>query len=457
MSEEQSENDDRDPLSEIQRLLSEMLSGSGSFDPETFANAAGIPMDAAMLQGLFSSMQQAMQNPGQAIDWSLTRRIALDEAAKATGDADPAPALRAFPVATLWLDEVTEIGATADAPRTLTPTEWVQQSIDAWISLTAPIATHISRALTDSLSSQMPEEMRSSMAGLTPMLQSVAGALFATQLGQIIGKLSTEVWAAGDVGIPLMSGAGKEGGALVPHGVAAFAEGLDQDLEAVTLYLAVRELAHARLFRHARWLSLNLMSAIGEFASEMSINTLQLEDLAENFDPSDHDAMQQLVSSGAFIPPKTAEQEAAHARIELLLALVEGWVDVVTEEAVSRLPGSEAIAEMVRRRRATGGPSEQAFSTLVGLELRPRRLRDAAALFRLVAERGGNGQRDALWAHPDVLPTLEELDHPARLLERLGLAGEQPVSAPTDEMDQELQQLLDGHFDNPNNDLPNNT
>ncbi|MDQ6873969.1 MAG: zinc-dependent metalloprotease, partial [Actinomycetota bacterium] len=60
-----------------------------------------------------------------------------------------------------------------------------------------------------------------------------------------------------------------------------------------------------------------------------------------------------------------------------------------------------------------GGPAEQTFATLVGLELRPRRLREAATLWAVVAERGGTTARDALWGHPDLLPGAGDLDDPA--------------------------------------------
>lgn len=436
-----------DALRDLQRILNEMLSGgtaSAGFDPAAFAKAAGLPGDPGALQGLFANLQQAMQHPSNEIDWSVARRIALDVAAQGSPATDPTAAQRAFPVAALWLDETTEVGATADAPRTITRIEWVQQTIDTWIGLAEPVAESIARALTDALGTQLPEQLQDSLGGLEPMLRSVGGALFATQLGQVIGKLSQEVAAGGDAGIPLFEGPSREGGVLIPSGVAAFAEGLEQDAEAVTLYLAVRELAHARLFRHARWLRLSLVTAVTDYARGTSINTIRIEELAHDFDPSDAEAMQQLVSSGALIPPKTPEQEAAHERLETMLALIEGWVDIVTESAVSRLPGSEAIAEMVSRRRAVGGPAEHAFSTLVGLELRPRRMREAAALWRLVEDRGGVERRDALWAHPDLLPTTDELDHPARLLERLGLAGATPESAPSDDFDRELAALLDG-------------
>ena len=432
---------------ELQRILREMLSGQGmpegGLDPKMFAGAAGLPADPAALQRLFATLRGAMEHQSEGIDWSTARATAI-QAATNTPSGDPAPAERAFPVASLWLDEATTLGTTQDAPRTLTRIEWVQQSIDTWISLAEPVAESVSEALIGAMESQLPEELRSGMmqqAG--PMMRSVGGALFAMQLGAIVGQLSGEVVSAGDVGIPLLSGHGREGGALIPSGVAAFAAGLEQDLEAVTLYLAVRELAHARLFRHTKWLRLHLLTAITDYARGISIDTERIDDVARDFDPSHPEELQSLLSSGALIPPKTPAQEAAHERLETILALIEGWVDVVTHAATSRLPGSTAIGEMVRRRRATGGPAERAFSALAGLELRPRRLREAAALWRLVEEQSDVSRRDGLWAHPDLLPTSDEINDPQLLLARLEIGGH---AREPDPFDDDLQRLLSGDF-----------
>jgi len=103
----------------------------------------------------------------------------------------------------------------------------------------------------------------------------------------------------------------------------------------------------------------------------------------------------------------------ALARLETALALVEGWVaTVVSAAAESRLVHGAALAEAIRRRRATGGPSERTFATLVGLELRPRMLREAAVLWAGLTDARGVDGRDALWAHPDLLPTAEDLEDP---------------------------------------------
>ena len=76
------------------------------------------------------------------------------------------------------------------------------------------------------------------------------------------------------------------------------------------------------------------------------------------------------------------------------------------------------------RRRAAGGPAESAFATLVGLELRPRRLREAASFWRAVTEAVGGSSRDELWAHPDLLPTSDDLDEPMDFVARQGLDDE---------------------------------
>jgi putative hydrolase len=114
-----------------------------------------------------------------------------------------------------------------------------------------------------------------------------------------------------------------------------------------------------------------------------------------------------------FRPEDSPQQKAALSRLETALALVEGWVaTVVAAAADSRLVHSAALAEAIRRRRASGGPSERTFAALVGLELRPRMLREAAVLWADVTEARGIEGRDALWAHPDLLPTADDLANP---------------------------------------------
>jgi putative hydrolase len=188
----------------------------------------------------------------------------------------------------------------------------------------------------------------------------------------------------------------------------------------VIVFLAAREAAHHRLFGHVPWLRQRLLGTVEQFAHGIQVDTDALSDLARQVDPTDPQSMHQLLSSGLLEQRHSPEQKAALNRLETLLALIEGWVDVVVAEALGeRLPGAEALRETLRRRRASGGPAEQTFATLVGLELRPRKLRAAADLWRQLTDAHDIERRDALWNHPDLLPTADDLDSPGAFVDRV--------------------------------------
>jgi len=437
-----SDESQRDPEDEFRDMLRQFLSGDSEIDPSKLAGAAGLPDDPAFVASLMSQLQAAVARSGDGIDWSVAVQQATALAGKgalATGPSDAASLEQAFHVAALWLADVTDVAELTVAPKLLTRAEWATATMPVWSQLAEPVAASIADSLTEVLQQQAPEEMRGMLAGAGQVMRSVGGTLFALQLGQVVGQLSTEVVSGGDVGIPLLD---DQQAALLPQNVSAFGDGLDLERDQVELYLAVRELAHARLFRHARWLRLHLISSIREFAQGIRIDTSRLEELAADLDPSNPEELREAMASGALIPPKSDEQLAALARLETTLALIEGWVDVVTAQATARLPRSGAIAETVRRRRASGGPAESAFSTLVGLELRPRRLREAAALWQAVTDAVGHQRRDDLWTHPDIVPTAADIDDPQAFVARL------TSTEPTfDDVDQAIEDLLNDTSD----------
>ncbi|BDZ38828.1 hypothetical protein GCM10025863_14420 [Microbacterium suwonense] len=159
------------------------------------------------------------------------------------------------------------------------------------------------------------------------------------------------------------------------------------------------------------------------------------------------------IEGGALLPAQTEAQREALTRLENLIATIDGWVDVVTGQAIARLPDGARLAEAARRRRAVGGPAEDALGALVGLKLRPRRLREASAMWQAVTDAVGIAARDTLWDYPDLMPLSSDIDDPSALIERLQALqrGETPAA---DEFDEALARLLDGE-DFPNDDAPN--
>jgi putative hydrolase len=283
----------------------------------------------------------------------------------------------------------------------------------------------------------LPEDARAMAGPLIGMLGQMGGAMFGSQVGSALGGLATEVLTASDIGLPL-GPAGKA--ALLPTNVAAFAEGLDVSGDDVLLYLALREAAHQRLFAHVPWLREHLLSAVADYGRGITIDTAGIEEQIRGLNPSDPAALQQALEGGLFEPAKTPAQEAALSRLETTLALVEGWVDEVVGQAThERMPAAAKMQEAVRRRRAAGGPAEETFAALVGLELRPRRLRDASTLWGSLRTRQGIEARDAVWLHPDLLPTAADLDDPLGFREDVGRAEE----LSDDDFDAGLRRLLD--------------
>ena len=112
--------------------------------------------------------------------------------------------------------------------------------------------------------------------------------------------------------------------------------------------------------------------------------------------------------------------------------------EVVGQATAERMPTAAKLQEAVRRRRAAGGPAEQTFASLVGLEMRPRRLRDAATLWGSLRSRQGVEARDGVWMSPALLPTSADLDDPLGFRE----GAEQPEMLTEAEFEEELRRLL---------------
>ncbi len=405
-------------------MVSDVPFGFGLPDPEDPDKSSDTPADAiaAMFGGAGAAdLGAALQRFGQLLStssgpvhWQLAhdtaRQLVAAEGDPSVSSIDRASVTEAVEIAEVWLDDATTLPSAGITAQAWSRSEWVEQTLPRWKSLVMPLAERMAQASAEAMPQQIPEEMRAMAAPLMGMMGQMSGVMFGGQVGQGLGALAQEVLTSTDIGVPLAP-AGVA--ALVPRNVAEFGNGLGIPPDQVRIYLALRECAHVRLFQHATWLTSRIEAAVTDYARGISVDMAGIEQAIGGIDPSQPQAMAELMSSGVFEPPTTAEQQSALDRIEHLLALVEGWVDDVTSQAAdARLPAAGALRETMRRRRASGGPAEHTFETLVGLKLRPRRLREASALWRAVAEHRSMAERDDLWSHPDLLPDPAALDDP---------------------------------------------
>jgi putative hydrolase len=449
---------------ELEQMLARLT--GGTVDPEmakTLRDMGIDRIDPAMLEMMVGQMQAMFASPStDAFNVALateTARKAVSEAGDAVvGDAAVRQTAQAAQVAELWLDEVTAFEAPGITTHAWSRAEWVEASMPVWRTLVEPVAEGVGRAVGNAMRTQLeqlgdgalPEGMLppgidpSALLGqMEPMVAKMSGSMFGMQVGQAVGALASETVSGTEVGLPLVA---DRSVVLLPANVEAFAEGLGIDLDQVRLYLAVREAARVRLFSEVPWIGPQLVAAVRDYARDITIDTDRIESALQSVDPTDAGALQSALQDQLFRPEPSPAQRAALGRLETYLALVEGWVDVVTERATrGHLPQAAALGEAVRRRRATGGPAEKAFAGLVGLELRPRRLRDAANLWSALESAHGASGRDAAWGHPDIAPTSTDLDDPLGYVERVGAPGGDDLDKALDEaIDEILRQGEDG-------------
>ena len=374
-----------------------------------------------------SGSGQLLSYQGGPVNWDLARDVAR-QTVSAAGDrsvttAEREQVLDAMRLAELWLDEAMRLPGRRDGGRGLEPRR-VGRGDAAGVARAGRPGRRQGRRLDGhdarrrgrpdgAARAAMPEQAASAMAGpLQQMMRSIGGAMFGTQIGQAIGALALEVVGSTDVGLPLTPGGTA---ALLPANVDRVRRGPRVPADQVRLYLALREAAHQRLFAHVPWLRAHLVDAVAAYARGINVDTARLEEAVGTHRPD----QPRVAAGGADRRPVRAGGHPG----------AEGRAGPAGDRARAgrglgrrggrrgRQPRTCRPPPRCARRCAAAGPAaarrEQTFASLVGLELRPRRLRDAAALWRAVlAERGQDG-REAVWAHPDLLPTADDLDDPA--------------------------------------------
>ena len=359
----------------------------------------------------------------------IAKKIITAKGDLPVGTADQQRFNQSLEIANTWLDtEILFPSITTSTQSAWAKREWLDGSVAGWQELIEPLAVGMADALANVISSstsslpieftgetnQTPEQQEAMKAMLARLLRGFMGTLIATQLGQGIGLLANSITGANDVAIPLLKA--DSGSHLIPQNVNEWADGLGIDLEQVTIYLSLREAAAARLFANTTWLSSYLQNLIISYGKGITIDVDSITRQAEQamssgeIDINNPESINLALNAGLFTPQQTPAQELALTKLEMALALIEGWIDhVISEVAGDRIPAFNALIENSRRRRATNSPMQQLFANLLGVEVSPRKMREASAFWSEVKIIKGSDGRDKCWDDPAFLPMPDDL------------------------------------------------
>lgn len=375
-----------------------------------------------MLSGMGASLNS--QKEGDPVNYDMAERIARQQTDRspAVSSQQRAAIVDSVRLAELWLDDVTELPTAEGSVEAWSSSDYLRRTLPMWKRMVTPVATNMNEAQLASL----PEEAREMMGPMLSMMNHMSSMNFGVQLGHALGELSTQALTGSDLGLPV---APTGVTAILPEHINQIAKDLGMNSRDVMVYISAREAARQRLFRHVPWLVERLVSSVEEYANGLVIDTSHIEEAARGLnleagDPAHIQEAMQNLQDMDLSPTITSRNAAAAARLETLLALVEGWVEfVVTQAMGERIPATAALNEAWRRRRATGGSAEKAFARVVGIELNAPKVAEALELWQRVEVAVGTKRRDAVWQHPDFMPSAEDLDNSAEFIDGL-LSGE---------------------------------
>ena len=396
-------------------------------------------IDSGALAGA-KSFFESMQSGASTTDPSLIKVANLREIARKIitakgdlpiGNLDQEKLNQSLLLANTWLDtEILFPASVMPSQSAWSKRDWLDESVTGWQQLIEPLALGMADALGNVITNastslpiefmgsneQSPAQQEAMKLMLARILRGFMGTLIATQLGQGIGMLANSITGANDVAIPLLKS--DSGSHLIPQNINEWSEGLGIDQEQVAMYLSLREAAASRLFANSPWLQNYIKDLITAYGKGISIDVESITRQAEEamasgeIDMNNQQAINLALNAGLFTPQQTPAQELALTRLEMTLALIEGWIDhVISQVAADRMPAFNALIENSRRRRATNAPMQQLFANLLGLEVSPRKMREASVFWSEVKNLRGADGRDKCWEDAAFLPMPDDLSN----------------------------------------------
>ena len=397
---------------------------------------------------LFREFARLLSGEPGPVNWELARQVAVATAigADTLGGTPALPVPKFSPepgeqrtwddhlrLAELWVDPVSSLPG-PDRPLVAQPVsrpDWAEMALRNFAPLIEPGARRMADALGPGAGAGLPPEMGQ-------MVGRLGGLIVGLQVGTVVGQLSHLVLSQYDLALPA-----RETGRIVflSENVHDFEESSGLPRDQLRLWLACHEVIRQRLLTGVPWLQEHLHRLVREMADLTEPDPSGLMDRLQSLDMSRPGSIQELLEGGEGLSgPASPALRAATARLEVLLALTSGYALVLSERVLSgRLPALSTIQAAIRRRLADSEGAHALFAQLLHADPERASAARGERFCREVLAATDVDGLDRVWAHPDFLPTSEELTSPGRWLERAGLVGGEEIS-----LDEGLRALLEG-------------
>ena len=185
------------------------------------------------------------------------------------------------------------------------------------------------------------------------------------------------------------------------------------------LWICLHEETHRVQFTAVPWLRQHVIDSARTLSLDLAPDPDQLGDKILQVARNLPDALR---SGGNGLTDifATPEQRAQIAKVTAIMSLLEGHADVVMDDVgPATVPSVEHIRSRFQERRNDVTGVNKILRRLLGLEAKMRQYRDGAVFVRAVTDKVGVDGFNAVWTSPQTLPLPEEIEDPARWVQRV--------------------------------------
>jgi coenzyme F420 biosynthesis associated uncharacterized protein len=341
-----------------------------------------------------------------AVDWPLAVRVAGRVAGRYDLEGTYHDALFARQAPALIERAAAMVEAETGLPSVGSPAvevvgrrRWIENNVAVFSRLLAPAEARIADRVK----------------GLTGM---VASRVVAAEMGAILGVLARRV--LGQYELVLPTGDEETGDViyLVGSNVLWMERRFDFRPAEFRYWIALHECTHRLQFVGVPWLREYFLGLVEELVATAVPEPGRLSRVVKEIREAGTSGQPIVGETGLFGLFATDAQKALIERVQALMSLLEGHGHVVMDRIGSRELVTQARMSRVLSARRTD-PRTAAFFRLTGLEMKMRQYEVGRKFVLEVEREAGWAALDRVWEGPERLPTLEEINDPARWLSRV--------------------------------------
>ena len=210
---------------------------------------------------------------------------------------------------------------------------------------------------------------------------------------------------------------------LVAPNIVAAQQSLGVPADDFLMWVCLHESTHRLQFNAVPWLREHFAASLGQLLSQMEGGSAELLTRLPNVVREARTARRSESSPGmlgVLELLQSPEQRAALDRIIAISTLLEGHADHVMDAVGPQVvPSVGTIRQRFTDRRNGGGLLDRILRSLLGVDAKIRQYAQGAAFTDHIVGRIGMTGFNAVWAHPDNLPTRAEITAPDSWIRRV--------------------------------------